>query len=371
MKTYLAMLLTLCMVFVSNAQGQTNAPLKLVQTILLPNVEGYIDHMSVDVKGQRLFVPAEHQQSIEVVDLRAGKVIHTIKGFGGDPRKTVYLPESNQLWVDDGDGTCKVFSGDSYKLVKSVPLSDFQKGSKLIPDNGVYDPATQNFYVAVTLDMLANATADAGTKGFIGTVDTKTGKYMGAIKVDGADPAGIAVEPSKPRLFVIVGDTAQVQVVDREKRAVIASWPITGGPEPHTVDLDTAHHRLFIGSRVKPGHLYQPGKMVVMDSDTGKVIQALDSVGGADEIVYDPPSQRIYLAGTTGFVDVFKQVDPDHYQLLGKVPTGALAKTALLVPELKRFYVAVPKHIILTPPIPQSREATIEEAKLLVFDVVP
>jgi hypothetical protein len=252
-----------------------------------------------------------------------------------------------------------------------VALSDFQKGSKLIPDNGTYDPVTQNFYVAVTLDALANATADASTKGFIGTVDTKTGKYMGAVKVDGADPAGIAVEPSKKKLFVIVGDTAQVAVIDREKNAVIASWPITGGPEPHTMDLDAAHHRLFIGSRVKPGHLFQPGKMVVMDSDTGKVIQALDSVGGADEIQYDAPSQRIYLTGTTGFVDVFKQVDPDHYQLLGKVPTGALAKTALLVPELKRFYVAVPKHIILTPPIPQSQEATIEEAKLLVFDVVP
>ena len=46
--------------------------------------------------------------------------------------------------------------------------------------------------------------------------------------------------------------------------------------------------------------------MVVMDTDIGTVIQALDSLGGADEILYDPPSQRIYPSGTTGFVDVFK-----------------------------------------------------------------
>ena len=366
-----AILLTVGLFFTAGAQAQTRAPLRLVQTIPLPNVEGYIDHLAVDIKGQRLFVPAEHKKSIEVVDLRAGKIIHSIDGFGGDPRKTVYLPQTNQLWVDDGDGTCKVFSGDSYALVKTIPLSDSKINAKLVPDNGTYDPVTQNFYVAVTLDMLSNAQADVGTIGFIATVDTKAGKFMGVIDVKGADPAGISVDPSSPKMYVIVGDTAQVAVIDRDKHAVIASWPITGGPEPHTMDLDAVHHRLFIGSRVKPGHMYEPGKMIVMDSETGKIVQALDSVGGADEIIYDPANQRVYLAGTTGFVDVFKQIDADHYQLLAKVPTGALAKTALLVPELKRFYVAVPKHVVLTPPIPQAQEQIVEESKLMVFDVLP
>ena len=374
MKTYLPILLaclTLLAAATLEAQSHTSVPLRLAQTIPLPNVEGYLDHMSVDLKRQRLFIPAEHQKSIEVLDLRLGRVIHTIKGFGGYPRKTVYIPYSDQIWVDDGDGTCKAFDGDSYQLVKTVPLSGVDKGSKMIPDNGAYDPATHLFYVAVTEDALAYASAKAVTKGSIGIVDSMTGKYMGAIPVNGTDPAGIAIEPLKPRMFVILGDTGQVAVLDREKRALLATWPITGGPQPHTVTLDAVHHRLFVGSRIQPGHLFQPGKMVVMDSDTGRVIQALDSVGGADEIIYDPASRRIYLAGTTGIVDVFQQVDANHYELLGEVPTGALSKTALLVPELKRFYVAVPKHVILTPPIPQSQEATIEESKILVFDVLP
>jgi len=140
---------------------------------------------------------------------------------------------------------------------------------------------------------------------------------------------------------------------------------------PHAVGLDAAHHRLLIGSRVKRGHLYKPGKLVVMDSDTGKVIDAIDTEGGVDEVVYDAPSKRVYYTGTTGYIDVFKQVDADHYERLGMAPTGAIAKTSLLVPELKRFYVAVPKHVILTPPIPESKEATIEEAKILVFEVMP
>src|SRR5437660_7029156 len=122
-RTYLALIWASCMVMLPGAYGQTTGPLKLIQSIPLPNVEGYFDHMAVDIKGQRLFVPGEHQRTIEVIDLKAGKVIHTITGFGGDPRKTIYLPETNEIWVDDGDATCKAFSGDTYELVKNIPLT--------------------------------------------------------------------------------------------------------------------------------------------------------------------------------------------------------------------------------------------------------
>jgi len=88
-------------------------------------------------------------------------------------------------------------------------------------------------------------------------------------------------------------------------------------------------------------------------------------------VVWEPKTRRIYYTGTTGFVEVFKQIDADKYQSLGKVETGALAKTSLLSPELNRFYAAIPKHIILTPPVPQSKEATIEDAHVMVYDVLP
>jgi hypothetical protein len=162
-----------------------------------------------------------------------------------------------------------------------------------------------------------------------------------------------------------------VVVIDREKRTVIASWPITGGPEPHAVAIDAPNRRLFIGSRVKRSHIYKPGKLVVMNADTGKVIDAIDTEGGVDEVVWEPHTRRIYYTGTTGFVEVFKQIDADHYQSLGKVATGVLAKTSLLSPELNRFYAAIPKHIILTPPVPQSKEASIEDAHVMVYEVLP
>src|SRR2546428_7717912 len=78
--------------------------LRLVQTIPLPT-EGYMDHLTVDVKGQRLFVTGEANKSLITVDLRAGKVIQETKGLGGNPRKAFYVAETNEIWTDLGDNT--------------------------------------------------------------------------------------------------------------------------------------------------------------------------------------------------------------------------------------------------------------------------
>lgn len=369
MKACLLIVAALGLFVPSRARCQTTPPMKLIETIPLPNVEGYFDHMAVDLKGQRLFLPGEHQRTVEVIDLREGKVMHTITGFGGDPRKTIYLPETNEIWVDDGDSTVKAFSGDTYELVRNIPLSghNLDKDSRKVPDNGVYEQTTHLFY----LGDRADSTPNAGPKGSIEIVDVKNGSLVASIDVDGKNPAGLVLDPSSSKLYVVMGDTNQVIVIDREKHSVIATWPITGGPEPHAVALDAVNRRLFIGSRVKRGHLYRPGKLVVMDADSGRVIDAIDTEGGVDEIEWEPKSKRIYYTGTTGFIDVFKQTNADHYEHLGKVATGAIAKTSLLVPELSRFYSAVPKHVILTPPIPQAKEATIEDARINVYEVLP
>jgi hypothetical protein len=64
---------------------------------------------------------------------------------------------------------------------------------------------------------------------------------------------------------------------------------------------------------------------------------------GVDDLTYDPGSKRIYAA-CDGEADVYEQSDADNYKLLAKVPTGPVGRTALLVPDLKRYFVAVPQH---------------------------
>jgi hypothetical protein len=369
MKKFLVILVTFLAAFVSRASAQ-NVPsqqlpmmhmagiLGLVETIPLPG-DGYMDHLTVDVQSQRLFISGEAAKSLITVDLAAGKVIHETKGLSAMPKKAFYLHESNEIWVTLTDSSVVVISGTTYEVIKTVKLSGYGDPNRGA-DNAAYDPSTHLIYAGVEVFENFGGSGEHGsTDASIDLVDTTTAKLVSSIKLPGGDPAGITIDPAGKRLYVTMGDIVEgnshVAVVDLEKRAVVAQWPIIGGPVPHTAGLDVAHHRLFVGSRtvahtgnVGGGHQHEPGKLVVMDTETGKVVQVLDSVGGADDLQYDAATGRIYFAGTTGTVAVFKEVDPDHFQLLGKVPTGAIAKTGLWVPELKRFYSAVPRHYILT-----------------------
>src|SRR6267154_2377310 len=413
MKRSLAILATLILVFVLNAHGQyttgqqlpmtrMSGILHLVETIPLPG-DGYMDHLAADPKGQRLFISGEAAKSLLSVDLRNGKLIHETKGLADMPKKSFYLPDSDEIWLELTNSSVIAISGSTYEITKTVKLSGFGDPNRGA-DNGAYDPATHLIYACVEVFEDFGGSGDHGSNNAsVDIVDTKTAKLVGSIKLPGGDPAGIAIEPSGKRLYVTMGDIvdgeSHVAVVDLEKRAVVAQWPITGGPVPHTAGIDAVHHRLFVGSRLQPhtgniggGHQHEPGRLTVINTETGKVVQGLDSVGGADDLQYDDATGRIYFVGTTGTVAVFKEIDPDHFQLLGKVPTGAIAKTGLWVPELKRFYSAVPQHYVLTVPhgtkdfradllkelnlkegevAPILSNMIVEEAHLMVFDYLP
>src|SRR2546428_1623480 len=78
-------------------------PLRLIQTIPLPGVEGRIDHLAVDLAGQRLFVAALGNNTVEVIDLKKGQRLHSVAGFK-EPQGIAYLPETNTVAVADGGG---------------------------------------------------------------------------------------------------------------------------------------------------------------------------------------------------------------------------------------------------------------------------
>ena len=375
---------TLCAVFVQKTRAQEQskeyvnrqAPmvhmaglLRLVETIPLPT-EGYMDHLTYDLKNQHLFLSAENNKKVVVVDMKAGKVIHETR-LGGNPRKPFFDPATNELWVDLGDNTAVALNGTTFEIEKTIELTGGKNAPGRDPDNAAFDVAKGLYYVAVR-------TREEGSKeGSIEIIDTKASKLVGHIPMEGQEPAGIVLDPVANRLYAGMGDVVNgesvVKVVDVGKRAIVAAWSTAGGPQPHVAGLDPVHHRLFMGSRLGGGHNVEPGKLVVMDTDTGKVVQTLDAVGGGDELFFDAPSQRIYFSGSTGTLDVFHEDDPNHFRLLGQVPTGAIAKSGIWIPELKRYYAAVPKHLVQLMPTTQYgiHDWITEEAHLMVFEEMP
>jgi DNA-binding beta-propeller fold protein YncE len=297
-----------------DVQAEESPPLRMVQTIPLPNVEGRIDHLTVDLKSQRLFIAALGNNTVEVVDLQAGKRIQTIGGFQ-EPQGVGFIPEFNKLFVANGkSGACDVFDGSSLKRVKSIKLSDDA-------DNIRYDAAKRHVLVGYGGGALA-------------MIDAASGDQIGEIKLKG-HPESFQLEQSGPRIFVNIPAARQITVVDREKRAVTAAWPTGDAAANYPMALDETHHRLFVGFR-------KPARLVVFDTESGKVVARLESPGDADDVFYDGSRRRVYVSGGEGSIGIFQQKDADRYEPIAKIPTAAGARTALFVPELNRLYLAVP-----------------------------
>src|SRR5215467_70534 len=315
--------------------AQDSAPLKLVQTIkLAPDIKGNFDHFAIDLKTNRLFATPEGYKSVLVFDVKSGKLLHVIRGIE-KPHAILYREDLHHLYVTDGEaGELKIFDSTNYALLSKVKLL-------LDADSIGYDPATKLLYID-------NGGGDVHeTYSMISVVDTTAGKKVADMKVDGETLEALRLEESSPKIYVNNKAKSQVEVIDRNKREIVASWPVTKGKTNVAMALDEANHRLFIACR--------SGDIVVFDTSSGKELTALPITKGVDDLIYDAGSRRLY-ASADGNTDVYEQTDPDHYKLLGKVPTGPMGRTSLLVPSLKRYFVAVPQH------------AT-ESARILVLEV--
>ncbi len=304
-------LLCCCAAGTCDAQS---APLKLKQTIPLPGVEGRIDHFASDPSGQRLFVCALGNNTVEVLDLQKGERVHTITGLGA-PQGVGYVPEVNRLFVaNDKGGICKVYDGKSFQQISELNFKDDA-------DNVRYDDAAKKVYVGF------------GSSG-IAIINAADGKQIGSIKLS-AHPEAFELEQNGRRIFVNVPNSRNVAVIDRDKGRVVATWKTDLAFGNFPMALDEANHRLFVGCRV-------PSKLVVLNTESGDVVAKIDISGDPDNVFYDRKRHRIYVICGAGKVDIIEQTDANTYEAFAKIDTADGARTGLFVPERDTLFVAVP-----------------------------
>jgi DNA-binding beta-propeller fold protein YncE len=291
-----------------------DAPLQLKQTIALPGVEGRIDHFALDAAGDRLFVCALGNNTVEVLDLRTGERIHSITGLGA-PQGIVYIPELNRLFVaNDKDGIFKIYDAKSFQAVEELNLKDDA-------DNVRYDDAAKKIYVGFA-------------SGGIAIVNASDGKQVGSIKLS-AHPEAFELEKNGRRIFVNVPNSRHVAAIDRDKGEVIATWKTDAAFGNFPMALDEANRRLFIGCRI-------PSKLVVLNTESGKVVAKIDISGDPDDLFYDSKRHRIYAICGAGKIDIIEQADANTYKPFAKIDTSDGARTGLFVPERDALFVAVP-----------------------------
>ncbi|OHV89797.1 hypothetical protein ORS3428_14135 [Mesorhizobium sp. ORS 3428] len=301
---------------VGQATGTCRAaepPLVKIQTIPLENVHGRIDHLAVDVAGNRLFVAELGNDSVDIIDLNAGKASRRIDKLK-EPQGIAYLRDGDLIAVASaGDGTVRFFRAADLSPLGTVALGDDA-------DNVETDPATGRVVIGY------------GTGG-LAMIDPTDRSKVGEIKLAG-HPEGFEIDAKANRAFVNVPDGHQVAAVDLRSGEQVATWKFARLSDNFPMALAGSGGPLAVVFR-------SPPKLVLLDPATGSVEQSIESCGDADNVFFDGKRQRFYVSCGDGTVNVVGR-DADKFRTIGRVQTSRGARTSLFVPELDRFFVAAP-----------------------------
>lgn len=282
----------------------------LDERIALPGTSGRLDHMAVDLSGNRLFIAALGADTVDVVDLRGSSRASRLR-VAGEPQGVAFV--HGRLFVANGEGgKLQVFEGErTVGTLDKLPDAD---NVRLSTDKRL-------LFVGYGSDMVA--------------LDTGTLAVAWHAALPG-HPEAFEPSPDGARLYVNVPAAHAVEVLDARNGARLATWSVAPMAGNFPMALDPSGMRLFVATR-------HPASLLVMDLRDGRQLQRLDLCSDADDLFFDARRQRLYAVCGEGELRVLSTRKADGYAVLQRTPTAAGARTGLLVPELDRLFVAAPQ----------------------------
>jgi DNA-binding beta-propeller fold protein YncE len=285
-------------------------PLVLEAKIPLGEVSGRIDHLSVDLKRQRLFVAELGNNTLGVVDLAAGKMMRRIEG-ASEPQGVAYVPFVDSVYVaNGGDGSVWVLRGEDLAPVGRIELGDDA-------DN-------------VRVDAQRNRVLVGYGKGALAVIDPATRTKTADLRLK-AHPESFQIDETGTQVFVNVPDARDIEIVDLAAEGY-RSWPTQGAGSNFPMAIDAGAHRLLVAFR-------SPPTLMAFSSQDGRILAKPEICGDADDVFVDSRRRRVYVSCGEGVVDVLEQ-EGAGYRRLAQVPTVPGARTSLFVPEFDRLFVA-------------------------------
>ncbi len=302
--------------------------LQLVRKIPVPQMTGTWDHLTVDPATDRLFLSAQDQQMVYVVPLAGRGAIQRITAGFDRPQGELYVPGVDRLVVTNGrSARVSLIDGHDLRPAAAVTIS---AGADMIAS----DPAHGVLYVE------SGGTDSHRGPGWLAVIDPRSGRLAGKVTT-GYRAAALVMAPRDHRLYVAIPALDQVAVIDTDTRSVVNRWQVPG--RPASMALDEASGRLFIATRTFAGDP-RPPVLSVLDTRDGRLLGTLPSKDATENMYWDAPHHLIYTSSLDGYVQAYRERDPDHYDLVVTVPTVPHAGTSQLVAGLDELCVATPPH---------------------------
>lgn len=269
----------------------------------------YFDYVTVDAAARRVYL--SRGTAVQVMDADSGASLGVISGFTRQ-HGVALAPEFNHGFISDGTAA-KIIMFD-LKTLKTLGEA------KADPDTDcmVYDPASKNVFSM-------NGDGHSST-----VVNARTGQVVKTIALSGLPE--FAVADGKGMVYASIADKNEIAAIDTHTLAVKASWPVAPAGSPTGLAMDIAHRRLFSAGR-------NPQILVILDADSGKVIQSFPITAGVDAAAYDPDSGMIFVSTTDGNIHIFHEDSPDKYSVVDTVKTQYGAKTMGFDSKTHRLYL--------------------------------
>jgi DNA-binding beta-propeller fold protein YncE len=173
--------------------------------IELPDVDGRIDHMAINLKDKVLYMAALGNNTVEVIDLSKGILIRSIKGIK-EPQGIAYIPEQNEIAVASGDkGDCVFINAATFETVVTIHLNSDA-------DNVRYDADERKIYVGYG-------------HGGMALIDPVAHKQTGNVKLN-AHPESFQLDKKHNRMYVNLPDANSISVIDLKSFTLTNTWEI-------------------------------------------------------------------------------------------------------------------------------------------------
>src|SRR5881227_2892205 len=275
--------------------------------------EGGWDILTIDSPANRLYL--SHATKVVVVDLNKNAVVGEVADTPG-VHAFVAVPEFQRGFSSNG----KEAKSSVVDLITLKTISKIDTGQS--PDAIVYEPRHREVYVF-------NHTGNSAT-----VIDAKSATVTATIPLGGS-PEFAAVDEKAGRIYCNIEDRSEVAVIDSTKHEVVARWPIAPGEEPSGIALDAAHHRLFATCHNK--------MMVMLDTETGKVVANVPIGAGVDGCAFDDASQLAFASCGDGTTTIAKEETPQKLTVVQTLKTERGARTMALDPKTPRIYLPTAK----------------------------
>jgi DNA-binding beta-propeller fold protein YncE len=280
-----------------------------------PGAKPGFDHADIHRERRRLYVAHTGADRIDVLDCNARTYLHALPaelpGVAG-----VLIDEQHDRLVssDRGAARVSVFRCSDEQLLGQVEVGPH-------PNGLAYDRRRRQLYSFNLGEPLGeNCTASV--------VDLETLRVIAELPLPGR-PRWAVYDPQRDVVYANIQKPAQIVVIDCERALIERALQVpSAGP-----------HGLWLGS----GRLFcaaDGGDLVVLDRDSGEVLESLPLPGVPDVVMHDPALERLYVAiGEPGLVCSF---DSERLEQLETVETEQGAHTSCWEPISQCLYVFCP-----------------------------